>query len=63
MEGQRRAEIARVLRPDGQVLVLEHVLAVDPAVAAWQHRLRLHQRRRHQLQQLQQQPTRQSHLP
>ena len=35
------AEIARVLRPDGQVLVLEHVLAVDPAVAAWQHRLRL----------------------
>jgi xanthine/CO dehydrogenase XdhC/CoxF family maturation factor len=33
------AEIRRVLRPDGQVLVLEHVLALDPALAAWQRRL------------------------
>ncbi|WP_198950550.1 class I SAM-dependent methyltransferase [Kineosporia sp. A_224] len=34
-------EIRRVLRPDGQVLVLEHVLATDPGLAAWQHRMRL----------------------
>lgn len=34
-------EIRRVLRPDGQVLVLEHVLALDARTAAWQHRMRL----------------------
>lgn len=33
-------EIARVLRPGGQVVVLEHVLAEDPGLAAWQRRLR-----------------------
>jgi ubiquinone/menaquinone biosynthesis C-methylase UbiE len=34
-------EIRRVLRPDGQVLVLEHVRSTDPRLAAWQHRPRL----------------------
>jgi len=34
-------EIRRVLRPDGQVLVLEHVLSTDLGVAVWQHRMRL----------------------
>ncbi len=34
-------EIRRVLRPGGQVLVLEHVRSLDPALAAWQHRLRV----------------------
>lgn len=34
------AEFRRVLRPDGQVLVLEHVLARHPGVAGWQRRLR-----------------------
>jgi SAM-dependent methyltransferase len=34
------AEIRRVLRPGGQVLVLEHVRSTDPGLAAWQRRLR-----------------------
>jgi SAM-dependent methyltransferase len=34
------AEIRRVLRPGGQVVVLEHVLSTDPRAAAWQRRLR-----------------------
>lgn len=32
-------EIARVLRPDGQLLFLEHVRAESPRLAAWQDRL------------------------
>jgi SAM-dependent methyltransferase len=34
-------EIRRVLRPGGQVLVLEHVRSLDPVLAAWQNRLRV----------------------
>lgn len=34
-------EIRRVLRPGGQVLVLEHVRSEDPGLAAWQYRLRM----------------------
>jgi ubiquinone/menaquinone biosynthesis C-methylase UbiE len=34
------AEIRRVLRSGGRVLVLEHVLAQDPRLAGWQARLR-----------------------
>ena len=33
------AEIARVLRPDGQLLFIEHVRADSPALASWQDRL------------------------
>jgi SAM-dependent methyltransferase len=33
------AEIARVLRPDGQLLFIEHVRAESPALAWWQDRL------------------------
>lgn len=33
------AEIARVLRPDGQLLFIEHVRAGSPVLAAWQDRL------------------------
>lgn len=29
----------RVLRPDGALLFVEHGLAPEPAIAAWQHRL------------------------
>jgi SAM-dependent methyltransferase len=32
-------EIARVLRPDGQLLFLEHVRSESPALARWQDRL------------------------
>jgi ubiquinone/menaquinone biosynthesis C-methylase UbiE len=32
-------EIARVLRPDGQLLFIEHVLSHSPRLAAWQNRL------------------------
>ena len=32
-------EIARVLRPDGQVLFLEHVRSESPTLAGWQDRL------------------------
>lgn len=33
------AEIARVLRPDGQLLFIEHVRARSPRLAGWQDRL------------------------
>jgi ubiquinone/menaquinone biosynthesis C-methylase UbiE len=33
-------EIRRVLAPDGKLLFIEHVLADDPRLARWQHRLR-----------------------
>jgi ubiquinone/menaquinone biosynthesis C-methylase UbiE len=33
------AEIARVLRPDGQLLFIEHVRAESPTLAWWQDRL------------------------
>ena len=33
------AEIHRVLRPDGRLLLLEHVRADEPGAAAWQDRL------------------------
>jgi SAM-dependent methyltransferase len=32
-------EVARVLRPDGQLLFLEHVRSESPTLAAWQDRL------------------------
>ncbi|TCZ57306.1 class I SAM-dependent methyltransferase [Roseicella aquatilis] len=32
-------EMRRVLRPDGQLLFVEHGLAPEPGIAAWQHRL------------------------
>jgi len=32
-------EIRRVLRPDGRLLFVEHGLAPEPGIAAWQHRL------------------------
>jgi len=34
------AEIRRVLRPGGQVLVLEHVVSLNPRRAVWQRRVR-----------------------
>jgi ubiquinone/menaquinone biosynthesis C-methylase UbiE len=36
---QALAEIARVLRPDGQFLFIEHVRAPSPGMARWQDRL------------------------
>ena len=32
-------EMRRVLRPDGRLLFVEHGLAPEPGIAAWQHRL------------------------
>lgn len=32
-------EMRRVLKPDGQLLFVEHGLAPEPSVVAWQHRL------------------------
>ncbi len=32
-------EVRRVLRPEGQLLFVEHGLAPQPRIAAWQHRL------------------------
>ena len=36
---QALAEMRRVLKPDGYLLFFEHVLADDPVVQRWQHRL------------------------
>ncbi len=33
------SEMRRVLRPDGELIFVEHGLAPDPSVANWQHRL------------------------
>ena len=32
-------EMRRILRPDGRLLFVEHGLAPEPGIAAWQHRL------------------------
>ncbi len=37
--GRALAEVIRVLRPGGRVLVAEHALAPDPSIAKWQNRV------------------------